>query len=383
VDAALIKPLPYRDPNRLVDVNERVTMFPRSNLSYEDYIDWKKMNKVFSAMEAYTGTGYLLNTPSGTEPVPAARVSDGFFRVLGVKPVLGRDFYAGEDKPGAAATVILSYDTWQARFGGRSDVIGQTVRLSGIPTTIVGVLPASFQFAPRGKAEFWSTLRTLTSCEKRRSCHNLYGVARLKDGVTVGQALVDMTAVAKQLEIQYPGSNRGQSASVMPLYEEIVGDIRPLLLVLLSGAGLLLLIACVNVASLLLVRSESRRREIAVRGALGASPTRLIRQFITEGVVLIAGGSALGLVAAYGGMTLLSRLISKDMLDYMPYLGGIGLNAHVLIFTGVISLLAATLFAVTPIMRLPLTAMREGLADGGRGSAGTLWRRFGANLVVL
>jgi predicted permease len=383
VDAALIKPLPYRDPNRLVDVNERAAMFPRSNLSYQDYVDWKKMNKVFSAMEAYTGNGYLLNTPTGTEPVPAARVSDGFFRVLGVKPILGRDFYAGEDQPGAAETVILSYDTWQERFGGRQDVIGQTVKLSGIPNTIIGVLPASFQFAPKGKAEFWATLHTLNSCEKRRSCHNLYGVARLKDGVTVQEALADMTGIAKQLERQYPGSNRDQGASVMPLYEEIVGDIRPLLLVLLGGAGLLLLIACVNVASLLLVRSESRRREIAVRGALGASPARLVRQFVTEGVVLIAGGSALGLLAAYGGITLLSKLISKDMLEYMPYLGGIGLNAHMLIFTGAISLVAAVLFAVTPIMRVPLTAMREGLADGARGSAGTLWRRFGANLVVL
>jgi macrolide transport system ATP-binding/permease protein len=383
VDAALIKPLPYRDPNRLVDVNERAAMFPRSNLSYQDYVDWKKTNKVFSAMEVYTGNGYLLNTPTGTEPVPAARVSDGFFRVLGVKPVLGRDFYAGEDQPGAAETVILSYDTWQERFGGRNDVIGQTVKLSGIPNTIIGVLPASFQFAPKGKAEFWATLHTLNSCEKRRSCHNLYGVARLKDGVTVQEALADMTGVAKQLEIQYPGSNRDQGASVMPLYEEIVGDIRPLLLVLLGGAGLLLLIACVNVASLLLVRSESRRREIAVRGALGASPARLVRQFVTEGVALIAGGSALGLLAAYGGMTLLSKLISKDMLEYMPYLSGIGLNAHLLIFTGMISLVAAVLFAVTPIMRVPLTAMREGLADGARGSAGTLWRRFGAHLVVL
>ena len=383
VDAALIKPLPYSDPNRLVDVNERAAMFPRSNLSYQDYVDWKKMNKVFSALEVYTGNGYLLSTPTGTEPVQSARVSDGFFRVLGVKPVLGRDFYVGEDKPGAAETVILSHDTWQSRFGGRKDVIGQTVRLSGIPTTIIGVLPPDFQFAPQGKAEFWATLHTLNNCEKRRSCHNLYGVARLKDGGSVQQALADMTGIAKQLEVQYPDSNRDQGASVKPLYEEIVGDIRPLLLVLLSGAGLLLLIACVNVASLLLVRSESRRREIAVRGALGASPARLVRQFVTEGLVLIAGGSALGLLAAYGGMTLLSKLLSKDMLDYMPYLSGIGLNAHLLMFTGVISLLAAMLFAVTPIMRVPLTAMREGLADGARGSAGTLWRRFGANLVVL
>ncbi len=201
VDAALIKPLPYADPTRLVDVNERVKLFPRSNLSYQDYIDWKKMNKVFSAMEVYTGTGYLLNTPGGAEPTQGGRVSAGFFRVLGVKPMLGRDFYDKEDMPGAADTVILSYATWQERFGGRRDVIGQTVGLSGTPTTIIGVLPPDFQFAPRGKVEFWSTIHTLTSCEKRRSCHNLYGVARLKDGVSVQMALADVTGIAKQLEV--------------------------------------------------------------------------------------------------------------------------------------------------------------------------------------
>ena len=238
VDAALISPLPYKDPTHLVDVNERAKMFPRSNLSYQDYVDWKKMNKVFSAMEVYTGSGYLMSTPSGVEPVPGARVSAGFFRVLGVTPVLGRDFYDGEGQPGAADTVMVTYATWQTRFGGRRDILGQTVTLDGKPNTIIGVLPASFQFAPRGKAEFWATVHTLTSCEKRRSCHNLYGVARLKDGVTVQMALADMTSIAKQLEVQYPVSNRGQGASVMPLYEEIVGDIRPILLVLLGGAGL-------------------------------------------------------------------------------------------------------------------------------------------------
>jgi predicted permease len=383
VDAALIKPLPYKDPTRLVDVNERAKMFPRSNLSYQDYVDWKKMNKVFSALEAYGGGGYLLSTPSGVEPVQAARVSAGFFRVLGVTPALGRDFYDGEDQPGAADTVIVNYATWQTRFGGRTDILGQTVKLDGKPNTIIGVLPASFQFAPRGKAEFWATVHTLTSCEKRRSCHNLYGVARLKDGVTVQMALADMTSIAKQLEVQYPGSNRGQGASVMPLYEEIVGDIRPILLVLLGGAGLLLLIACVNVSSLLLVRSEARKREIAVRGALGASPARLARQFITEALVLVVAGGALGLLCADGAMQVLLRLISKDMLAYMPYLGGIGLNAHVVAFAGILSLLAAVLFAMTPVLRLPLAQLREGLTDGGRNSAGTFWRRFGANLVVL
>ncbi len=154
VDAALIKPLPYRDPNRLVDVNERAAMFPRSNLSYQDYVDWKKMNKVFTAMEAYTGNGYLLSTPTGTEPVPAARVSDGFFRVLGVKPILGRDFYAGEDQPGAADTVILSYDTWQSRFGGRQDVIGQSVKLSGAPKYDHWGAACKFSICSPGKSRF-------------------------------------------------------------------------------------------------------------------------------------------------------------------------------------------------------------------------------------
>jgi predicted permease len=383
VDAALIRPLPYKDPTRLMDVAEKAKMFRRSNLSFEDYVDWKKKNTVFSALEVYTGNGYLMSTPSGVEPVPGARVTDGFFRVLGVTPLLGRDFYNGEDKPNAADTVILTYATWQARFGGRKDIIGQTVRLDDKPHTIVGVLPANFQFAPRGNAEFWATVHTLSNCEKRRSCHNLFGVGRLKDGVTMQVALAEMTSIAKQLETQYPGSNRGQGASVMPLSEQIVGDIRPILLVLLGGAALLLLIACVNVSSLLLVRSEARKREIAVRGALGASRTRLARQFITEALVLVIAGAALGLFCAYGAMQVLTRLLPKDVLSFMPYLRGIGLNSHVVEFAVAISLFAAALFAITPVLRLPLAQLREGLTDGGRASAGTFWRRFGANLVVL
>jgi predicted permease len=285
VDAALIKPLPYADPTRLADVAERGVSFPRSNISYQDFRDWQRLNKVFSSMEAYIGGGFLLSTPSGVEPVPAARVTDGFFRTLGIRPMLGRDFYSGEDQPNAPATTILPYGTWQRRFGGRKDIIGQTINLSGTPTTIVGVLPEDFQFAPRGGAEFWTTVHVLTSCEKRRSCHNLFAIGRLKDGVSLETAQTEMAAIAKQLEIQYPGSNRDQGAHIGSLSELIVGKIRPILLVLLAGACLLLVIACVNVASLLLVRSESRRREFAVRGALGASPSRLVRQFITERIL--------------------------------------------------------------------------------------------------
>ena len=191
-------------------------------------------------------------------------------------------------------------------------------------------------------------------------------------------------AIARQLEMQYPNENRGQGASVLPLSEAIVSDIRPILLVLLAGAGLLLVIACVNVSSLLLVRSEIRRREIAVRGALGASRGRLIRQFITEGLVLVAAGTSLGLIGvAAAAIELLTRLISKDMMAGMPYLGGLRLNWHGLVFALAVALFAAALFSLPPIVRLPLTKLREGLAEGGRGYAGTLWRRFGSNLVVV
>jgi predicted permease len=192
-----------------------------------------------------------------------------------------------------------------------------------------------------------------------------------------------MKAIARQLELQYPEDNRGQGAFVAPLSDVVVADVRPILLVLLGGAGLLLLIACVNVSSLLLVRSESRKREIAVRGALGASRMRLIWQFSTEGSLLVAAGGVLGVFGAQGAMQVLMRLISKDMLAYAPYLNGLRVNGHVLVFAGAICLGAAGLFSITPILRLPLTGIREGLVEGGRGYAGTLWRRFGANLVVV
>ncbi|HZF38014.1 MAG TPA: permease prefix domain 1-containing protein, partial [Blastocatellia bacterium] len=383
VDAALIKPLPYQNPRRLVGVYENIQTCPRCNLSYLDYLDWKKLNKVFSSMDVYQRRGFLLSAPKGAEPAHGARVSDGFFRTLGVAPALGRDFYAGEDAPSALRTVILSYGAWQKRYGGKGDVLGQTVTLDGFPNVIIGVLPPEFHFAPAEPAEFWTALHASGSCEQRRSCHNLYGVARLKDGLTVGTALADVTLIAQQLEKQYPDSNRGQGAAVAPLGEVIVGDIRPILLTLLGGAGLLLLIATVNVASLLLVRSESRRREIAVRSALGAAPARLVCQFVTEGVVLAAAGGVLGLASAYWVMQFLTRLIPTDMMAGMSYLHGLGLNIRVLTFGVVISLLAAVLFSLTPTLRLSLSEMREGLVESSRGSAGTVWRRLGSKLVVL
>jgi macrolide transport system ATP-binding/permease protein len=383
VDAALIKPLPYRNPSRLAGVFESVAMFPQSNLSYPDYLDWKKLNTTLSSLDAYQHRGFLVSTPAGAQPVRGARVSDGFFRTLGVVPVLGRDFYAGEDLPTAPRTVLLSYAAWQQRYGGRPDVLGQAVTLDGAPNIIVGVLPREFHFAPAEPADFWTALHAQGECDLRRSCHSLYGVGRLKDGVSLQAASANMTSIARQLEKQYPDSNSGQGAALMPLTEVIVGDIRPLLLLLLSGAGLLLLIAAVNVAALLLVRSESRKREIAVRTALGASAGRLVSQFVTEACVLVAAGGILGLVSARWAMQLLVSLISEDMLARTPFLQGLGLNIRVLAFAGVVSLLAAALFSLAPGLRIRRFETREGLAEGSRGSAGTVWRRLGSRLVVL
>ena len=383
VDAALIKPLPYRNPSRLVGVFESVPLFAQSNLSYPDYLDWKKLNKVLSSLDAYQNTGYALSTPAGVQPVFAARVTDGFFRTLGVTPVLGRDFSPGEDLPSAARTVMLSYATWQRRYGGRRDVLGQVATLDGAPNIIIGVLPRDFHFAPTGRAEFWTALHASSECDLRRSCHGLYGVGRLMDGVSFQTALSNFQSIAKELEKQYPDSNRDQGAALAPLTEVIVGNIRPILMVLLSGAGLLLLIATVNVSALLLVRSESRKREIAVRTALGASSGRLICQFVTEAFVLVAAGSVLGLASANWAMQLIRRLISEDMMAGMPFLNGLGLNVRVAAFAGLISLLAAVLFSFAPSMRIWSAEMREGLAEGSRGSAGTVWRRLGSKLVVL
>lgn len=383
VDAALIRPLPYANPERLVDVNESAAIFPRSNLSYDDFLDWKRLNEVFSSFDAYNQSGYLLRTSSGSEPVSAVRVSSGFFRTLGVTPALGRDFHDGEDQVQAPQTAILSYGTWQKRFGGRKDVVGETVKLSDVTFTIVGVLPQSFQFAPQGDSEFWTTLRPEGYCNTRRGCHNLYGIGRLKNGVTIEMALANMKAIARQLETQYPDTNRGQGAWVKPLSEVFVADARPILLTLLGGAGLLLLIACVNVSSLLLVRSESRKREIAVRGALGASRIRLLRQFTTEGLALTFVGGAFGLLAAQAAIRILTRLISKDILASAPYLVGLGLNSHVIVFAITIAILATILFSLTPTFRLSIGEIRNGLAEGARGYAGTMWRRFGANLVII
>jgi predicted permease len=383
VDAALIKPLPYKQPDRLLYVTETNPDILYAALSYPDYVDWKKLNKGLESLEVYSQRGFLVKTTNGMDQVFGARVSDGFFRTLGVSPALGRDFYQGEDLAEAPRTMILSFASWQKRFGGRQDVVGQLITLNDIPYTIIGVLPQNFHFAPVEAAEFWVTLHPAGRCDLRRSCHFLNGLGRLKDDMSSSAALEDLKQIAKDLERQYPDSNRGQGAIVAPLTSFIVGDVKPVLIVLLSGAGLLLLIACMNVASLLLVRSETRRRELAIRRALGATRSRLCRQFVVEGFVIVAAGTAVALVSSHWAMRVLIGLIPTDLMAGMPYLDDLGLSFRVVLFALVISVLALALFALTPTLRLSFLEVREGMAEGGRGSAGKVWRRVGSKLVIL
>lgn len=383
VDAALIKPLPYKDPGRLVSVYEVVNTCPLCNISYMNYQDWKKSDLPFSSIEAWGWASYLLSNSETTEPVQGARVSDGFFRTLGVAPILGRDFYPDEDKPGSPHSILITYGSWQKRFGKNPGVVGRQITLNNLSYTIIGVLPKEFHFAPIGAAEFWAALNDPSSCDQRRGCHGLFGLARLKDGTNLQTAAVAMQTVAEQLAKRYPDSNHGLGATVTSLSDSIVGSIRGVLVALLSGAFLLQLIALVNVANLVLVRAESRKRETAVRGALGASTARLLRQFVTEAMVLAFGGSLLGIGAARLGISLLVKLIPAQEMEGMPYLLNLGFSSHVLIFAALLSVLAAAVFTLLPALCIKRRNLRGDLADGSRGVAGSVWRRLGSRLIVL
>jgi macrolide transport system ATP-binding/permease protein len=383
VDAALLEPLPYGDPNRLMAVNESSAESPLLPLAYPDFVDWQRMNKSLKSLDVFAGAGYLLRTRDGAEPVTAGRVSGGFFRTLGVRPMLGRDFAGGEDRLGGPNLTLISYGAWLHRFGGRNDVVGQTVSLDNTGYTILGVLPRSFSFALAGNAEFWVPINTLSPHEQTRNFFNFFGVGRLRDGVSRQTTQAELTAIESQLQKQYPNQGRDLTSQVVPLTEVFVGDVRPILLTLLGGAVLLLVIACVNVACLVLVRSESRRREIAVRGALGASRGRLARQFAVEGLLMAAAGGLCGVLVAAALIRLLSKLAPKDMAARLPFLDGANLNPHTAVLACAVALGAALLLSGTATARLSFQKVSDGLASGDRGAASRLWQRLGANLVVI
>ena len=381
MDAAFVNPLPYRDPSQLAALYERIPVGDRYHLSYGDYLDWKHLNRSFTSLDVYRPDRFALKTVSGGDEVLGAKVSDGFFRTLGVVLLLGRDFRPGEDLKGTQQTVILSYATWQRRYAADPSVLGRNVTLDGVPSIIIGVLPANYHFAPVGAAGFWTTLHYQD--DQIRMGAPYYGVARLKPGVSLGAAYADLTAIAHQIALAYPNTNRDRTPTVLPLANAIYGDVRSTLAALLAGAALLALIGFANVASLLLVRAESRRRETAVRGALGASRARLVRQFAVEGFLLAGIGGALGLALTAAVLVLLVRQIPRASLENMPYLQSLHVNSHLFFFAAILSFLGGVLFSLGPVLQLWVSDLREGLMEGGRTAAGRTWRRAGANLVVL
>jgi predicted permease len=381
VDAALVKPLPYREPARLVALFEHNPVGDRFHLSDFDYRTWKQRNHVFTSVDVYRPERDILNNPDGPEEVAAALVSDGFFRTLGVEPALGRDFFAGEDRPSASRTTIMSYAAWKNRFGGDPRVLGRTVKLESETYTIVGVLPRGFHFAPVGRAEFWTTLHGY--CEQLRDCFPFYGVARLRNGVSPEAAYQDVSVIARDIAAEYPQFSRDRSATLLQLTDAIFGQVRPTLMALLSGVGLLCLIGFVNVVSLLLLRAEKRKREFAVCMALGASLFRLLRQFAAEGFALAALGLGLGLGLAKLLLMVFAEQTTPNLLDRMPYLENIHLGGRGLAFAIVASAIGGILFSAGPMLPFFSTGLRERFTMGSRGAASTAWSRLGTNLVAV
>ena len=384
IDTALLRPLPYRDPEQLVKIwdSRQAEVYSRFEASYPDYLDWKQQNQAFSSLAAYGGGGnVVLAGADGPQMIKAGRVSDNFFQTLGVLPLFGRLFQSGEDLESAPRYAVLSYSFWQRQFGGRRDVLGQSVTLNSVPRTIVGVLPKNFHFAPIGEVDLYVTLHAGGGMRIRRNLHWLHPVGRLKPGVSREQAQGMMNVVAVNLEKQYPDSNKELRTVVVPLSELITGQIKPILLVLLSAVGLLLLIACANVANLLLARSATRAKEFAIRSALGARRWRVIRQVIVEGTLLATVGTVSGIVFAIIATRWMILTLPKEALQSMPYLENISVDPRILLFAGGLGLLTALLFSLPPALGLS-APLHNALREAGQQSLAGSWRKFGSSLVV-
>ena len=363
VDAVLIRPLPFADPGRLVMVWEDSSYagFPQNTPAPANYFDWKKQNQVFSDMAAFRGASANLTGDGNPEFLVGRGVLPGFFRVLGVNAQLGRVLTDDDEKPGENV-VVLSHGLWTRRFGADRSLVGRQILLDGEKHTVVGIMPKSFVF-PTRRDDFWRPARMDAATMARRGSHFLQVFARLKPGVTVERARNDMSAIARRLEQDYPNTNTKVGAVVVPMKEQATSDSQTALLILLAGAACVLLIACANVANLLLARGASRQREMAVRAALGAGRMRLIRQMITESVLLSVAGGVAGLIFARGGLKLLDTLVP-------PRLGvTLSLDGRVLLFSAAVALATGIVFGLAPALETSRLDLNEALKQGTRAGS--------------
>ena len=382
----LLRPLPFRGPEQLVTIGEarhqaRCCFYMAS---YPDFLDWEKTAKSFQSMGGYSYDAFTMTGNGEPKTMFCAMVTTNFFSTLGVGPFLGRDFAAGEDLPeGAGPTVaILSYNFWKTDFSSDRSIVGRVVRLDGKPVTIVGVMPKGFELGPAGLVPIWVPLHLNHFEQTSRSGRWLNVIARLAPGVTLERARAEMDAINAQLARQYPQENAAVVLSVGPLRNEIVGNIRPLLLLLFGAVGFVLLIACANIANLMMSRSIDRRREFAVRSALGAKQIHLILQLIVESLLLSVIGAVIGFIAAAIGIWLLVRSIPEAQLNAMPYLADVGISLPVLGFVCGITLLTAILFGLGPGLSVPQTPITEVLKDESRGASSGSHARMRNFLVI-
>ena len=380
VNSVLLRPLPYKDPERLVMVWEDASKFgyPRDTPAAANYIDWRDQNTVFDGMAAMVEVSFNLTGAGDPERLQGRGVSANLFPLLGVDAQVGRTFTSDEDEPGSDYVALLSHALWQRRFGGDKSIVGKPISLNGETFTVVGVMPASFQF-PTSDDAFWLPIGFTPEQKTNRDRHYLEVLARLKPGTSLEQAQTEMHTIAARLAQQYPNSNTDLGAVVTSLHEHLVGDIRTALLILLGAVGLVLLIACANVANLLLARAAVRQKEIAVRVALGARRLRLIRQFLTESVLLATIGGVVGLAFAYGGLFLLRSFIPENIAQARE----ISIDLKVLGFTFLVALITGVIFGLAPALQAARFNQTETLKEGGRDSAtGSSGKRIRSLLVI-
>ena len=378
VNGVLLNPLPFRNPGELYALYTKTASFDRGSISYPNFLDWQKENRSFSTIGAFRSEDYNLTGSGEPERLHAHMISAEFFPTLGLNPLIGRNFRPDEDRPGGEPIAILGDGLWKRRFGSSQDVLGRSITLNGKLYTIVGVaqtrisgLSPSDVYVPIGQ---WSDPTFLD----RRISMGMNAIGRLKPGVSFEQAQADMNSVAQNLALAFPEADKGSDIMVVPLKSDAVGNVRGILLVLLGAVGFVLLIACANVANLLLARSTGRAREFAVRSALGAGPARIIRQLLTESVVLGVIGGALGLLLA----KLSIKAIVTALADSLPRADEITLDSHVLFFTAGISLLTGLIFGLAPAIKMLLPQLNETLKEGGRGSAGARHRTQTIFIIV-